>query len=98
MKITTNRGQTFNISHIWPTTRAGSDRIMIETDDDRPIHEIAAAFNGVQTFEKTDEKKPDFREIISGYTRLVNISDDNFDGVTRLILAKGEKQRKNTTE
>lgn len=89
MKITTNLGQTFNISHIWPAH--GGDRIMIETDDARPIHEIAAAFDGVQTLEKTDEKKPGVKEVYSGYTRLICVSRDNFEGVTRLILTKGEK-------
>lgn len=92
MKITTNLGQTFNINHIWPTTRGG-DRIMIETDDTMPIHEIAAAFDGVQTLEKTDEKKPGIKEVYSGYTRLICVSRDNFDGVTRLILAKGEETK-----
>lgn len=91
MKITTETGKTFNINHIWHTTRGG-DRLMIETDDTRPIHEIAAAFNGVQTLKKTDEKKPDIEEFFYGYSRLSCISDDNDDGVTRLILKKGKKK------
>lgn len=89
MKITTSRGKTFDINWAWVSTRRG-DSLMIELKDDRPMAEIAADFDGVETFESKDEKKPNVKEVYTGYTKLIIMSRDNADGVIRLTLEKGD--------
>ena len=88
MTITTSSGKTFDINWMWSTNGAGN-RLMIEMKDDRPMAEIAADFDGIQTFEKTGENK-NVKEVYTGYTKLVCMSRDNFDGVIRLTLEKGD--------
>lgn len=64
---------------------------MIElTGDGRPLADIAADFDGVETFEKASERSPSVKEVYSGYTRLVCLSKENADGAVRLILEKGD--------
>jgi hypothetical protein len=87
MKITTSKGKTFDINHIWEDAR-NDERLMIELEDDRPFSKIAEDFEGIEVFEKTDKKKPNSKEVFTGYTRLVNMSQENYEGVTRLILKK----------
>lgn len=92
MKITTSHGKTFDVNYIWENTRNG-ERLMIELEDNRPISQISEDFEGVEVFEKTDKKKPNSKEYITGYIRLINVSQENYDGVTRLILAKGKETK-----
>ena len=87
MTLTTNRGKTFEIGWIWATTRGG-DRLMIELADNRPMAEIAADFDQVETFERTTTKMPGVKEVYAGYTRLVGMSRENAEGVIRLTLER----------
>lgn len=87
MTITTNSGKTFDINWMWATDRFGN-RLMIELKDDRALSEIAADFEGVQTITKTDSKAPNVKEIYEGFTKLVSLSKENFDGVIRLTLER----------
>lgn len=89
MKITTSKGKTFEINFIWPMNRDGG-RLMIELADDRPMAQIAQDFDGIETIEKTDEKKPGVKEVYEGYTSLVMMSRENYEGVIRLTLKKGD--------
>lgn len=88
MQLTTNKGKTFEINYIWPTTRNG-EKLMIELEDSRTASQIVADFDGVEVFEKTEKKKPG-KEVFEGFTRLVGYSSENFDGVIRLTLEKGD--------
>lgn len=89
MKLTTSKGKTFDINYIWPTMRNG-EKLMIELEDDRPMTQIADDFDGIEVFEKTDKKKPGVKEVFTGFTRLVNMSRENYEGVIRLTLEKGD--------
>lgn len=89
MTIMTSRGKTFEINWIWSTTRGGN-RLMIELKENRLFSEIAADFEGVQTFTKMDSKTPNVKEIYEGFTALVGMSKENADGVIRLTLEKGD--------
>jgi hypothetical protein len=57
-------------------------------EDARPLSEIAAEFDGVETLVKTDKKNPGVEEVYSGYAELIIASKDNYVGVTRLTLRK----------
>lgn len=85
MRIRTSRGKTLEINYIWPEQNG---RVMIELEDARPLSEIAADFDGVETLVKTDEKKPGVEEVYSGFTELIIASKDNYVGVTRLTMRK----------
>lgn len=87
MTIRTSSGKTLEINYIWPDSNG---RVMIELKDDRPLAEIAADFEGVKTLTKTDAKKPGIEEVYTGYTNLIAVSRDNYEGVTRLIIKKGD--------
>lgn len=87
MTLTTNRGKTFDINWIWATTRSG-DRLMIELKDDRPMAEVAADFEQVETFEKTTKEKPGVKEVYAGYTCLIGMSRENAEGVILLTLER----------
>lgn len=87
MTITTSSGKTLDVNYIWPDHNG---RVMIELKDDRPLAEVAADFEGVKTLIKTDARKPGVEEIYTGYTQLIAVSRDNYEGVTRLIIKKGD--------
>lgn len=89
MQITTNSGKTFDINWMWATNRFGN-RLMIELVDNRAFSQIAADFEGVDTITKTDSKHPNVKEVYEGYTKLVGMSKENYEGVIRLTLEKGD--------
>ncbi len=91
MTITTDSGKTFDINWIGATNRFGN-KLMIEMVDDRALSQIAADFEGVGTITKTDSKKPDVEEVYKGFSKLVGMSKENFDGVIRLTLEKGDAE------
>lgn len=72
MKITTNKGKTFDVNWAFgPTSASGS--LMIELADNRHLSEIAADFEDNSKIEKTDKTKPGVTEVYEGFTELVAI-------------------------
>ena len=86
MTITTDKGKTFDVNFAWGPVRFGADqRLIIEiTADARPLSEICADFEGVQTFERKDENEGDMP--FTGYTELVSVSRDSSRGTVALAL------------
>lgn len=72
MKITTNKGKTFDVNWAFgPTSASGS--LMIEIPDNRLLSEISADFEGNGKIEKTDKAKPGVTEVYEGFTELTII-------------------------
>lgn len=89
MQITTNKGKTHDITFNGVLIRNGC-RVMIEMKDDYPLAEIAADFDGVDTFTVTHENRPGVKEVYEGFTRLADIRHDKKTGTFRLTLEKGD--------
>ncbi len=89
MKITTSKGKTFDIRFIGATLRGGN-RMMIELKDARPICEIAADFDGLNTITKTDDISPNEKTVYEGFTQLVGIHLNKENGTVLLTLEKGD--------
>lgn len=89
MKIETSKGKTFNIECICSPLRDGSKAI-IEMEDERPLAEIAADFDGLESIKKTVSGRNDkaVYEMYEGFSRLVGIQRDMASGSVRLTLAK----------
>lgn len=87
MTLKTSKDETFDISWIGATNRFGS-KIMIEMESDMSLPEIAACFDGVETFTKEDKKNPGVKQVFEGFSRLVSITAENADGVVRVTMAK----------
>ena len=89
MQITTSKGKTFDITFNGTLIRNGC-RVMIEMKDDYQLAEIAAGFDGVETFTVTRANQPGVKEVYEGFTRLADIRHDKKTGTFRLILEKGD--------
>lgn len=89
MKIETSKGKNFNIEFICSPLRDGSKAI-IEMEDARPLAEIAADFDGLESIKKTVSGRNDkvVYEMYEGFSRLVGIQRDMASGSVRLTLAK----------
>lgn len=89
MKIETSKGKTFNIEFICSPLRDGSKAI-IEMEDERPLAEIVADFDGLERIKKTVSGRNDkaVYEMYEGFSRLVGIQRDTASGSVRLTLAK----------
>lgn len=87
--IMTNRGTKHSINWILTTAR-NANKLVIDLKDERPLAEIAADFDGLETFTKTDDNKPGVKEVYEGYSGLVSIQRNGEAGTVRLTLEKGE--------
>ena len=90
MTITTDKGKTFDVNFAWGPVRWGDDqRLIIELSADvRPLSQICADFDGVQTFDRKDENEGDMT--FTGYTDLVSASRDRSRGTVTLALRMEE--------
>ena len=61
----------------------------VQLKDGRVLDTTAADFDGLETFTKTDEKKPNVDEVYKGYSRLMGANLHEADGTVRLMLKKG---------
>lgn len=86
MTIKTDKGKTFDVNYAWGPVRLNAEkRLMIElAEDTRPLSDICADFDGVQTFERKDEDEGDMT--FEGYTDLVSASRDRSRGTVTLAL------------
>jgi len=88
MKITTNRGKTFDVSFVCFPLMDGR-KMLIDMVDDRPLPDIASDFDGLESIVKTDViNEKDVQEQYDGYGRLVAIKRNAASGTVLLTLEK----------
>ena len=74
MTVTTSKGKTHDIFWMWGPVRT-TGAVMLEVNDNRPLSEIAADFEGCETFKKMDDTKGTaIYEMYEGFTILSTIS------------------------
>lgn len=87
MKITTSKGKAFDIEFIC-SPLSTPEHVIIETNDTRPLSEIAADFEGLESIKKEDDTRgSSVYEMYEGFSRLVEIHR-YADGSVRLTLEK----------
>lgn len=87
MKITTNKGKTYEVNFAFAPTTGGN--CMVEIKDTRPMAEIAAEFEGVEKMIREDEDEGN--AVYEGYTMLVSIVRNVQRGTVLLGMAKEVK-------
>lgn len=70
MKLTTSRNKTYEVIYVDGPTRLGGT-VMLRMSDPRPILEIGAEFDGLESFQRVDANQGD--KSWAGYTELVAI-------------------------
>lgn len=70
MTLTTSRNKTYKVIYVDGPTRL-SGTIMLRMADPRPILEIGAEFDGLESFKRVDANQGD--KEWTGYTELVSI-------------------------
>lgn len=87
MKITTSKGKAFDIGFIC-SPLSTPEHVIIETSDTRPLSEIAADFEGLESIKKEDDTRgSSVYEMYEGFSRLVELRR-YADGSVRLTLEK----------
>lgn len=89
MQIKTSKGGTHDVLYIGAPLR-NVGKIMIELADDRPFHQIAADFDGLEIITHMDDVTPGKEFLYRGYTRLVGMQINENTGTVRLTLKKGD--------
>lgn len=89
MKITTNKGNTYSAVYIGEMLRDGL-RLLIDLNDERPLSEIAAEFEGLETITQTHELKPGIVTTYTGFTNLLEVHKNKAAGTVRVTLEKGD--------
>ena len=87
MTITTSKGKVFPVVFIGVLLRDGH-RLVIDLPDSRPLSEVAADFEGLETVTKTNTKTPGVKEIYEGFTNLVEVHRNMAAGTVRVTLEK----------
>ena len=70
MKLTTSRNKTYNVIFADGPTRLGGT-VMIRLPDPRPVLQIGAEFDGLESFSREDESQGG--KEWEGYTKLVAV-------------------------
>lgn len=70
MTVTTSKGKTFDVNWMWGPVGVNDD-LMLEYEDERPLSEIAADFEGCESFHRESETEGD--KNWTGYTGLRSI-------------------------
>lgn len=87
MKITTSKGKAFDIVFIC-SPLSTPQHVIIEMRDSRPLSEIAADFEGLESIKKEDDTRgSSVYEMYEGFSRLVELHR-YADGSVRLTLEK----------
>ncbi len=90
MKLKTSKGKTFEVDWVLSFSR-DSSKVMIEYHDARPLAEIAADFDGLESFTHNERVGLGAWHTLKGFTELVGITRDAGTDYVRLTLYKGEK-------
>lgn len=73
MKIATSKGTVFDVSGVYaPIASPGS--VMIDYEDARSMAQIAADWDGVDSFETSEERLPGVKKTYSGFIRLESVT------------------------
>lgn len=94
MQITTSKDKVFNVEFIGALLRDGS-RMIIELADERPLAEIAADFDGLESIKAEKEVSKTTAkvyEMYEGFTKLVGIQRNKAAGTVRLTLERGDAE------
>ena len=86
MTITTNTGKTFDVNWAWPPRN--TNKLMIEMKDTRPIQEIAADFDGLESISR--ESETEGNAVYTGYGTLVGVIRDTMKGTVQLTLERND--------
>jgi len=89
MKIMTNDGREYDIRVICTSMR-NKNTVLIELDDDRPLAQIAADFDGLESFIKCDEAIEGVFETYEGFCNLISIQRNKTAGTVRIAIGKGD--------
>ena len=89
MKLKTSSGKEFDIRVIVSGLR-NKNTVLIELEDDRPLPQVAADFDGMGSFVKYDEAIEGVRETYEGFSKLVRIQRNADAGTVRLTLERSE--------
>lgn len=84
MTITTSRGQTFDVNWAWELRT--KQQLQIELNDTRPIADIAADFDGLETISRKSDTEGD--KLYEGYTKLTAVLQNTVSGTVQLILER----------
>lgn len=87
MKLDTIGGKSFDIRVICADLRS-KNRVLIELEDDRPLAQIAADFDGIDGFVTYKEDLEGVYETYEGYNHLVSIRRNAEAGTVRLTLER----------
>lgn len=71
--------------------REGND-LMIMLETDRPISEVAAAFENAASLRGVEENNPKIVHLYEGYTELSNVTRIKRDGVLRVTMSVPEEE------
>lgn len=85
MKTTTSKGKTFEASPALVSVRDKS-RLMLDVMDERPLSQVAADFEGLETLTQRDTQ--DVEHVYRGYTEVAAASRNESDGSLRITLKK----------
>lgn len=89
MTITTSNGKTAEIELICFSSRDGR-KLLIELEDERPLSEIAADFEGLESIKAENERaRGSAYEVYKGYTLLTGVQRIEANGLARITLEKG---------
>lgn len=84
MTITTSRGMTLEVN--WAFPPRGTDKLMIELPDTRPVADIATEFDGLSVIERKSDTEGD--ATYTGYTMLTGVVKNTKQGTALLTLEK----------
>lgn len=85
MKLTTSSGKMYEADWI-DVASLTSGNLLAQVQDDRPLHLIAAEFDGLEWLKRESETQGD-KEFV-GFNRLIGIMR-NMYGAVQLTLSKG---------
>lgn len=89
MKIKTSSGNIFDIRVICAGLR-NKNTVLIEVYDDRPLAQIAADFDGLESFIRYDEGAAGIHETYEGFSSLISMQRNAEAGTVRLMMERRE--------
>ena len=85
MKLKTSKGKTYEVDWV-DVASLTSGNLFAQLRDDRPLHEIAEEFDGLEWLERESDTQGNKR--FEGYNRLTGLSRMAVNGAVQLTLCK----------
>ena len=85
MKLKTSKGKTYEVDWI-DVASLTSGQLFAQLRDERPLHEIAEEFDGLEWLERESDTQGDKK--FEGFNRLIGLSRTAVNGAVQLILCK----------